>query len=52
MELIQTIPIHLIEEIVSLIPDDWMVSKEEKKAIVHTLVNRRKKMLPETIKHL
>ncbi|WP_066064531.1 HipA family kinase [Neobacillus soli] len=47
LELIQTIPILLIEEIVTLIPDDWMVSKEEKKAIVSTLVTRRKKILPE-----
>ncbi|MFJ7726596.1 HipA family kinase [Neobacillus sp. NPDC097160] len=47
LELIQTMPIHLMEEIVSLIPDDWMVSKEEKKAIVSTLVTRRKKILPE-----
>lgn len=50
LELIQTIPIFLIEEIVSIIPDDWLVSKEEKKAIVNTLVNRRKKILPEVIK--
>lgn len=49
LELIQTMPIFLIEEIVSTLPDDWMVSKEEKKEIVHTLVNRRKKVLPETI---
>lgn len=49
LELIETIPIFLIEEIVSTIPDDWMVSKEEKKEIVHTLVNRRKKVLPETL---
>lgn len=49
LELIQTIPIFLIEEIVSTIPDEWMISKEEKKEIVHTLVNRRKKVLPETL---
>jgi len=49
LELIQTMPIFLIEEIVSIIPDDWMVSKEEKKGIVNTLLNRRKKVLPETI---
>ena len=49
LELIQTIPIFLIEEITSTIPDEWMVSKEEKKEIVHTLVKRRKKILPETI---
>lgn len=47
LELIQTIPILLIEEIVELIPDDWQVTKEEKKAIVSTLLTRRKKILPE-----
>ena len=46
MELIQTIPIFLIEEIISMIPDDWMVSKEEKKAMVSALVTRRKSILP------
>jgi hypothetical protein len=50
LELIQTIPIFLIEEIVSMIPDDWLVLKEEKKEIVNTLVNRRRKVLPEVIK--
>ena len=49
MELIQTIPIFLIEEIVSVIPDDWMVSKEEKKAMVTVLLKRRKKVLPKLL---
>lgn len=49
LEVIQTMPIHLMEEIVSLIPDDWQVSKEEKKAIVSTLVIRRKKILTELL---
>src|SRR3954451_11246634 len=40
LELIQTIPIFLMEEIVSMIPDEWGVSKEEKKAMVSTLVTR------------
>ncbi|WHY79786.1 hypothetical protein QNH20_11820 [Neobacillus sp. WH10] len=47
LEIIQTMPIHLMEELVSIIPEEWMVSKEEKKAIVSTLVKRRKKILPE-----
>jgi hypothetical protein len=47
LEIIQTLPIYLIEEIVALIPDDWAVTKEERKAIVSTLVARRKKNLPE-----
>ena len=47
IEIIQTLPIHLIEEIVALIPDDWEVTREERKAMVSTLVTRRKKILPE-----
>lgn len=45
LEIIQSIPIHLIEEIVALIPEDWHVTMEEKKAIVSTLVTRRKRIL-------
>ncbi|MEH7250640.1 HipA family kinase [Neobacillus niacini] len=45
LEIIQTLPIHLIEEIVALIPDDWQVTSEERKAIVSTLVTRRKRIL-------
>lgn len=47
LEIIQTLPILLMEEIVALIPEDWLVTKEEGKAIVSTLVARRKKILPE-----
>lgn len=50
VELIQTIPILLTEEIVSLIPDDWEVSKEEKKAMVGALIKSRRKILPRQIK--
>jgi hypothetical protein len=50
LELIQTVPIFLIEEIVSMIPDDWLVSKEERKEIVNTLVERRRNILPGVIK--
>jgi hypothetical protein len=49
LKLIQTIPTLLLKEIVTLIPDDWMVTPEEKKAIVSTLATRRKKILPEVI---
>jgi hypothetical protein len=45
LEIIQTIPTHLLEEIVALIPDDWQVTSEERKAIVTTLVTRRKRIL-------
>ncbi|MCO0597977.1 hypothetical protein NGI46_10920 [Peribacillus butanolivorans] len=47
LELIQTMPILLIEEIVALIPDDWGVSMEEKKGMVTTLLSRRKNILPK-----
>ncbi|WP_404330039.1 HipA family kinase [Mesobacillus maritimus] len=49
LEVIQTIPILLIEEIVTLIPDEWGVSKEERKAIVTSLLYRRHKVLPKLI---
>jgi hypothetical protein len=49
LDMIQTIPIFLIEEIVSTIPDDWMVTKEEKKALVTVLLKRRKKILPKLL---
>ncbi|EKN71131.1 hypothetical protein P9E76_20640 [Schinkia azotoformans] len=47
LEIIQTIPVLLMEEIVDLIPEEWAVSKEEKKAMVSALIRRRKKVLPE-----
>ncbi|WP_088042665.1 HipA family kinase [Bacillus sp. EAC] len=46
LQIIQTFPVLLLEEIVDLIPDDWLVSKEDKKALVGRLINRRKKFLP------
>jgi hypothetical protein len=49
LEVIQTIPILLIEEIVNLIPDEWGVSQEERKAIVTTLLYHRHKVLPKQI---
>ncbi|NYE06800.1 hypothetical protein F4694_003580 [Bacillus niacini] len=45
LEIIQTLPIHLIEEIVAVIPEDWQVTSEERKAIVTTLHTRRKRIL-------
>ena len=32
LEVIQTIPIFLIEEIITMIPDEWILTKEEAKA--------------------
>lgn len=49
LDIIQTLPIHLIEEIVNVIPDEWNISQEEKKAMVTTLVVRRKKILRKII---
>lgn len=50
VKVIQTIPNFLIEEIVSIIPDDWQVSKEEKKILSQYLIRRRKKMLLSSLK--
>ncbi|SHP66195.1 Phosphatidylinositol 3-and 4-kinase [Mycobacteroides abscessus subsp. abscessus] len=50
LKVIQTIPNFLIEEIVSIIPDDWQVSTEEKKILSQYLIRRRKKMLPRSLK--
>jgi hypothetical protein len=47
LDIIQKIPILLLEEIVALIPEEWMVTKEERKAIVTSLVNRRRRDLPK-----
>ena len=49
LDLIQAIPIFLIEEIVSTIPDDWMVTREERKAMVTALLKRRRKVLPKLL---
>jgi hypothetical protein len=49
MEIIQTIPTLLLEQIMFMIPDDWSVSKDQKKAIVSTLVKRRNKILPQLL---
>jgi len=46
---IQTIPVFLIEEILSMIPDEWMLSKDDKKEMVNTLLYRRKKVLPKVL---
>lgn len=49
LELIKTIPIFLIEEIVSTIPDDWMFTRAERKAMVTALLKRRRKVLPKLL---
>lgn len=49
LEIIQTMPVLLLEEIVAHVPDDWLLTKEERKAITAFLVHRRKKSLPKLI---
>jgi hypothetical protein len=49
LEIIESIPELLLDEIVALMPDDWNISTVEKKAIVSTLMKRRKKVLPRLI---
>jgi hypothetical protein len=50
LQIIQSFPVLLLEEIVELVPDDWLLSKQDKKAIVGRLVNRRKKILPHLMR--
>ncbi|MCM3602003.1 hypothetical protein M3175_14780 [Robertmurraya korlensis] len=50
IKVIQTIPNFLIEEIVSIIPEDWQVSLEERKILSQFLIRRRKKMLPSSLR--
>lgn len=46
LQVIQTLPIFLIDEIISLIPEDWKVSADEKKILSQYLIRRRKRILP------
>lgn len=46
LAVIQTIPTLLLEEIMALVPEDWMLGTAEKKGIITTLVGRRQKSLP------
>lgn len=50
LEIIQTMPVLLLEEIVAAVPDDWLLTKEERKAIVAFLIQRRKKSLRRLIR--
>jgi len=49
VDLLQKMPALLIEETIDLIPEDWMVTKEERKALTGILVNRRKRIVPKLI---
>ncbi|WP_160646708.1 HipA family kinase [Chengkuizengella marina] len=49
IEVIQTIPTLLLEEILSLIPEEWKISEEEQKNVLKTLNYRRHKVIPRVI---
>ncbi|MDP5276419.1 HipA family kinase [Chengkuizengella axinellae] len=49
IELIQTIPTLLLEEILSLIPEEWNISTKEKEAVVKALNHRRYEIVPNII---
>lgn len=52
LELIQTTPILLMEELFALIPDDWQMNPEEKKAAIGALLKRRKELLPRLMRRI
>ncbi|WP_461200760.1 HipA family kinase [Anoxybacillus sp. TBDG-1] len=47
---IQTMPTLLIEEMMKHMPEDWPMTEEEKKQLVHTLVYRRDHLVPRLIR--
>jgi hypothetical protein len=49
IDIIQSIPSLLIEEILSLLPEEWMLSKEETKEIIRTLQHRSYNVLPNVM---
>ncbi|MCI1695193.1 HipA family kinase [Aneurinibacillus aneurinilyticus] len=50
LQIAGTIPRLLLEEIVSLIPDEWRVSVQEREKLVDSLVSRRDQQLPLMMK--
>lgn len=49
LSLIQSIPIHLLNEIVAFTPDDWGITDDDKKRVVDYLVCRRDMVLAKLI---
>ncbi|MFS1514184.1 HipA family kinase [Chengkuizengella sp. SCS-71B] len=49
IKVIQTIPSLLLEEILSLIPEEWKLSEKEQKNVLKTLNYRRYKVIPRVI---
>ncbi|NDI36051.1 HipA family kinase [Chengkuizengella sediminis] len=49
IEVIQTIPTLLLEEILSMIPEEWKMSKVEQKNVIKALNYRRHKVIPRVI---
>ncbi|MBA2877676.1 hypothetical protein HNR63_000710 [Anoxybacillus kamchatkensis] len=48
--IIQTMPTLLIEEMTKHMPEDWDITEEERKQLVHTLVYRRDHLVPRLIR--
>lgn len=48
---IQTMPRHLLEEIMTTLPEDWGVAVEEREALVKMLIRRRQRELPQMLNH-
>ncbi|NNU95399.1 HipA family kinase [Anoxybacillus sp. EFIL] len=46
----QTMPTLLLEEMTKHMPDDWPMTEEERKQLVHTLVYRRDHVVPHLIR--
>ncbi|WP_342744924.1 HipA family kinase [Fredinandcohnia onubensis] len=50
LSIIQSIPIHLLNEIVAFTPEDWGVTEDDKKRVVDYLVCRRDMVLSKLIR--
>lgn len=49
LNIVQSIPIHLLYELITLTPDSWGITDVEKERILEYLVTRRDKTLPKLI---
>lgn len=50
LAIIQSIPIHLLNEIVEFVPEEWGITEDDKKQVVDYLVCRRDIVLPKLIR--
>ncbi|WP_018131681.1 HipA family kinase [Effusibacillus pohliae] len=49
LDVIQTIPSLLLEEILAFVPNDWGLTSVDKRGIISTLLYRRQKSLPHLV---